>query len=202
MAIIAGTADVDRVTEIITLAFATDPVWGVAIARPDGSTEHHAAYWRPWVEGAIRHSGVYLNDDATAVSVWVPPGCDEMSEAQGAEVLDVVEKFLPPASKVAMLELWDRFAAAQPPEGQHAYLSFLATHPASRGLGVGQELLRENLDEFDRQGIPTYLESSNPANNHRYERAGFTVIGQFESPFNGAPIARMWRAAGGPRREA
>lgn len=82
MAVIASSADVDRVTEIIALAFASDPVWGVAIARPDGSTDHHAALWRPYVEGALRHSGVYLNNEHTAVSVWVPPGCDELSESQ------------------------------------------------------------------------------------------------------------------------
>lgn len=200
MATIAGAADVERVTEIITLAFATDPVWGVAIARPDGNTAHHAAYWQPYVEGAMRHSGVYLNDEATAVSVWVPPGCDEMSDEQSSKVLDVVERFLPPASTPAMLELWDLFSAAQPAEGRHAYLSFLATHPQSSGRGVGQKLLRENLEEFDRQGIPTYLESTNPDNNHRYERAGFTTIDQFASTFNGAPIARMWRPVGVPVR--
>ena len=38
--------DIDRVTEILTLAFRDDPVWGVALAGPDGSTAHHAPYWR------------------------------------------------------------------------------------------------------------------------------------------------------------
>lgn len=145
----------------------------------------------------MSHSGVYLNDEKSAVSVWIPPGCDEMSEEQGAEVLAVVENFLPAASTTAMLELWDRFAAAQPTGAPHAYLSFLATHPESRGHGVGQQLLRENLEEFDLQGMPTYLESTNPANNHRYKRAGFVQIGGFTSPFDSAPIARMWRPVGG-----
>lgn len=197
MARIAGPDDVDLITDIITLAFATDPVWGVAIARPDGSTEHAASFWRPYVEGGMMSSGVYLNDSATAVSIWIRPGCREMTEAQEASVLEVVESALPPESKLAMLGLWERFAAAQPDGAEHAYLSFLATHPENRGRGVGQQLLRDNLDEFDAQGVPTYLESTNPANNHRYERAGFTRMGEFESPFNSAPIARMWRPVGG-----
>ena len=194
MARLAGVSEVDLVTEIISLAFVNDPVWGVAIARPDSNTQHHFAYWRPWVLGAMRNSGVYLNDDASAVSIWIPPGCDEMTEEQNAEVLAVVEKFLPPESKPAMWELWDRFAAAQPLGGSHAYLSFLATHPDNRGAGVGQDLLRENLEMFDLQGVPTYLESTNPGNNHRYERAGFTTLGRFESVLDSAPISRMWRA--------
>lgn len=149
MATLAVADDVDVVTEIITLAFATDPVWAVAIARPDGSAAHHSTYWRPWVDGAMRNSGVYLNDDATAVSIWVPPGCDEMTEEQSALVLAVVENSLPASSKRPMIELWDRFGLAQPSGGEHAYLSFLARHPHSTGHGVGQQLLRENLEEFD-----------------------------------------------------
>ena len=142
----------------------------------------------------MRHSGVYLNEEQTAVSVWLPPDCTEMTEAQQAQVLSVVKVSLPAASVVAMLELWERFAAAQPAGGKHAYLSFLATHPDNRGAGVGQDLLRENLEMFDLQGVPTYLESTNPGNNHRYERAGFTTLGRFESVLDSAPISRMWRA--------
>jgi len=197
MATIAGTEDIDTVLEIITLAFATDPVWGVALTRPDGVTDHSATYWRPYIEGAMLNSGVYLSEGATAVAVWIPPGYAEMTESQEAEVVKVVENSLPAESLPTMLELWDRFALAQPQDPPHAYLSFLATHPDHRGRGVGQELLRENLDEFDAQGLPTYLESTNPANNHRYVRAGFSPIGQFESPFNDAPIAKMWRPVGG-----
>ncbi len=197
MAIVASAADVDRVTEIIALAFATDPVWGVALARPDGGMNHCAAFWRPYVEGAMLHSSVYLADDASAIAIWVLPGCDEMTKAQEAQVLAVVEGSLPAASTPAMLELWDRFAVARPQEPPHAYLSILATHQESRGRGVGQQLLRENLHAFDAQGLPAYLESTNPANNHRYERAGFSAIGSFDSTFDAAPITTMWRPVGG-----
>ncbi len=201
MATVAETADVERVIEIISLAFATDPVWGVALARPDGRTDHQVAFWRPYVEGALRHSSVYLAEGATAVAVWIPPGCDEMTESQEAAALAVVENSLPAESKPAMLELWDRFTAARPELPQHHYLNFLATHPDHRGRGVGQQLLRENLNEFDAQGIPAYLESTNPANNHRYRRAGFSTLGMFTSTFNSAPITTMWRPVGGATQE-
>lgn len=197
MATIAGVEDVDLVTEIISRAFAADPVWGVALTRPDGGTDHRAAYWRPYVEGALRFSSVYLSDEGSAVAVWLPPGEDEMTTEQEAGVRAVVEGNLPTSSQAAMFDLWDRFAAAQPQHPPHAYLSLLATHPDSSGRGVGQQLLRENLQQFDAQGLPTYLESTNPANNHRYERAGYVALGRFESTFDGAPITTMWRRAGG-----
>jgi hypothetical protein len=37
--------DVDSVTATIKLAFLADPVWGVALARADGSTTHVDQYW-------------------------------------------------------------------------------------------------------------------------------------------------------------
>ena len=64
----ATSQDLDRATETITLAFADDPVWSVALARADGRVDHHAAYWRMFVDGAFEQGGVWMLDD-TAVAV-------------------------------------------------------------------------------------------------------------------------------------
>ncbi|MGZ6342745.1 MAG: GNAT family N-acetyltransferase, partial [Candidatus Limnocylindrales bacterium] len=73
----------------------------------------------------------------------------------------------------------------------------LGTHPAHRGRGIGMELLQHNLGRIDAFGAPAYLESSNPANDHRYERLGFKRRGQFTLPEQGPVVTTMWRA---PRR--
>ncbi len=185
--------DLDRVVECLTLAFGNDPVWGVALARPDGSTSHHRAFWRAYVEGALRYSSVFTTDDVAAVSVWIPPGGTELSRDQEADVVRLVEASLEPTSARAMFELWDRFAANHPQAEPHAYLSLLATHPDHRGRGVGQQLLAEHLERLDADGIPAFLESTNPANDHRYVRAGFQRIGGFTSVLDDAPISTMWR---------
>jgi predicted GNAT family acetyltransferase len=78
----------------------------------------------------------------------------------------------------------------------HAYLSLLATHPAHRGRGVGQELLAADLARWDAAGIPTYLESTNPANDHRYARLGFRPIGGFHAVRDGAWVTAMRREVG------
>jgi ribosomal protein S18 acetylase RimI-like enzyme len=185
--------DIDRVVECLTLAFRDDPVWGVALARPDGSTSHHRAFWRSYVEGAFRYSSVFTTDDVSAVSVWIPPGGTELSDHQEADVVRLVEASLEPAGAQAMFELWDRFAANHPHAEPHAYLSLLATHPDHRGQGIGQQLLAERLTSLDVDGVPAFLESTNPANDHRYERAGFERIGGFTSVLDDAPISTMWR---------
>ena len=193
---IASRADIDAVTETIALAFAGDPTWGPALAREDGSTAHHVPYWRIFVEGALPHGSVFLTDDGAAVAVWIPPGEDEMSEEQEAALRRVVTQNLAPASQEAMFALWDRFDSNHPQTEPHAYLSLLATHPDHRGRGIAQALLRETLADFDAQRLPTYLESTNPANDHRYERLGFAKVGEFAGSVDGSVVSTMWRPAG------
>ena len=185
--------DVDRVTETIRLAFLGDPVWSIALARLDGSTVHLDGYWRLYVEGALRYSTVFMTEDASAVSVWVPPDGTELSEAQEAALEQVIRTNLEPKTVRALFELWDRFGANHPRQEPHAYLSLLATHPVHRGHGLGQKLLSEDLARFDSQGLAAYLESTNPGNDHRYERAGFKRIGGFKAVLNDVPITTMWR---------
>jgi GNAT superfamily N-acetyltransferase len=68
--------------------------------------------------------------------------------------------------------VWERFSDNHPRDEPHAYLSLLATHPDHRGRGIGQMLLAEDLARLDVDGLAAYLESTNPGNDHRYERAG------------------------------
>jgi GNAT superfamily N-acetyltransferase len=192
---IASRADIEAVTETIALAFATDPTWGPALARPDGSTAHHLDYWRIFVEGALPHGAVFLSDDGAAVAVWIPPGEDEMTDEQEDALRLVVTENLTPEAQEAMFALWDRFDSNHPDSEPHAYLSLLATHPDHRGRGIAQALLRDNLADFDARGLPTYLESTNPANDHRYERVGFAKIGGFAGSVDGSMVSTMWRPA-------
>jgi ribosomal protein S18 acetylase RimI-like enzyme len=189
--------DIDSVTETITLAFADDPVWRTALRRADGSTAHYRGYWRIFVEGAMPHGMIHLADDDAAVAVWIPPGGDEMSEAQEEQLRGVVVENLGYRARKAMFALWDRFDGTHPQTEPHAYLSLLATHPDHRGRGIAQDLLRADLADLDRQGVPSYLESTNPANDHRYERLGFAKIGSFTGVERGSVVSTMWRPVGG-----
>lgn len=188
--------DVDAVTRTIALAFADDPIWAPTLARPDGGTDHLEPFWRLWVEGALRYSTVYLADGAdgiaAAAAVWLPPEGTEMSDEQMVALSDLMIEALPPESIAAMEEMGQRFDAHRPTE-PHMYLNFLATHPDHRGHGLAQRVMAENLADYDAQGLPAYLESSNPLNVPRYERAGFRVVGGFPAVLGDAYVTTMWR---------
>ena len=192
----AGKPDIDPVTETITLAFGGDPVWGPALAPPAGGTDHLAAYWRRFVASSQAQGGLWMLDDGAAVAVWIPPGGLELDEPGLATLEEFNLEVLGPDRARELHELYDRFEANHPTGEPHAYLSLLATHPDHRGRGVGQALLAEILSRWDALGVPSYLESTNPANDHRYERAGFRRVGGFTAVRDDAPISTMWRPVG------
>ncbi len=193
----ATTGDVDAIASCIALAFAADPVWEPALRRSDGRIDHHEPYWRRFVAAAVDQGTAFMTDGGEAVAIWVPPGGDELP-LEGVEALDAfLEEHLDADAVCAMHTLYERFEASRAPLGPHYYLSLLATHPDHRGRGVGQALLAANLASWDRAGVPSYLESTNPANDHRYARAGFRSIGGFETVVDGAWVNAMWRNVGG-----
>lgn len=179
------------------MAFANDPVWEVALRRPDGRTDHHAGYWRLFVESAMRYGTVRMADDRGAVSVWLPPNGTDLSDEGGAELDKLIDAVLDPPSAVAIRELNHRFEASRSGRPAHYYLSLLATHADHRGRGVGQRLLADDLALWDAEGVPAYLESTNRLNDHRYERAGFRSDGGFSAVRDETWITAMWRQVGG-----
>jgi hypothetical protein len=54
-------------------------------------------------------------------------------------------------------------------------------------------LLAHDLELIDAEHVPAYLESSNPANNHRYASVGFEPLGEFGYPCGGPVVTTMWR---------
>jgi GNAT superfamily N-acetyltransferase len=192
-----SAAEVDAAARCITLAFAADPVWEPALRRADGSTSHHLPYWRLFIEGAMRYGTVRTSPGGEAVSVWLPPGGTELSEEQGRHLEELLGLALDPAGIAEIHELYARFEASRAALPDHYYLSLLATDPAHRGRGVGQALLAADLAVWDAGRMPSYLESTNPGNDHRYARAGFRTVGGFRAVRDDAWISAMWRDAGG-----
>jgi GNAT superfamily N-acetyltransferase len=188
---------VDEATETITGAFRQDPVWGVALQAPDGRDEHLRPYWRIFVLGGMRYETVYVTPGAGTVSVWIPPGGTEVSTEQELSLRAMAQSALGAAAAAALFELWERFDDNHPKNEPHAYLSLLATRADLAGRGLGQAHLAADLARWDAAEVPTYLESSNPANDHRYQRQGYRAVAQFETVLDSAVVTTMWRQVGG-----
>ena len=193
---IATEADLDGLTETLTAAFESDPLWG-SWAFPD--PEDLAVWWRFYIGSALRYRCVWVRGDCAAASVWIPPHGSELTEEDEERVEPLLEQLVGPRAPEVM-KLVERFEASHPREPPHYYLSLLGTHPDYRGRGLGMGLLAENLASMgDAEGIPSYLESTNPDNNSRYERLGFRQVGEFTTPDGKRTVATMWRDAERPQ---
>ncbi len=194
----AIAADAEYLTSTIRDAFTDDPVWGLALRRSEGSPINVDAYWRLFVEGALRFGTARMAMDGGAISIWLPPGAAELSDEQLAALEGLISRELDPSALHALEQLYERFEASRGGRPAHYYLSLLAAHPDYRGQGRGQILLAEDLARWDAEGVPAYLESTNAANNHRYARAGFGVDGGFAAVRDDTWITAMWRPVHGP----
>lgn len=184
---VASESDVDGITATLAAAFAADPLWSWAF--PESGLD---SLWRLLVASAMRYSLVRFVDDCAAASVWIPPGGMELTAEEEASLGPMVEAQIG-LRAAEVLELFERMERAHPHGQPHYYLSLLGTHPDHRGKGVGMALLADNLAKIDSEGMPAYLESSNPDNDSRYERLGFERVGEFERPDGQLTCSTMWR---------
>jgi GNAT superfamily N-acetyltransferase len=191
---VATAADLDAIGETLGRAFDGDPVWGWCF---EGETRERklvgmSGVFRFAAAAALDHGWVRLAGDAAAVALWIPAGEPEMSPADEARFPDAVREVCTPTATARVLTLMEAFDANHPHEPPHFYLSLLGTHPDHAGSGIGMSLVASNLAEIDALGAPSFLESSNPANVARYERAGFHPSRDVEL-VGGLSATQMWR---------
>jgi GNAT superfamily N-acetyltransferase len=184
---LATRSELPLVVETLVSAFFDDPTWSWAFPDPDLRREQHRWMWTLCTASALRQGGVWTTPAHEAVAVWIPPGGEEISPEDEREIEQVAEP--------AVLELLRRFDEAHPHAEPHWYLSLLGTHADHRGKGLGMDLLRHNLELIDQARAAAYLESSNPANDNRYQSVGFARHGSFTSPDGAVTVTTMWRAA-------
>jgi len=79
------------------------------------------------------------------------------------------------------------------PRNPHWYLQAVGSVPEAQGRGLGARVLEPLLTTCDTEGLPAYLESSNPRNLAFYRRLGFEITGEITSPDDEVSLTQMWR---------
>ena len=195
---LATAADARAITATLCGAFDADPLWSWVFPDDAKRPAQYEAFFGLFVESAIPKGWVWTTDQAAAVAVWTPPGESELSDEAEAKVEPFLTTQLGAHAEPA-LQVMEHFESARPEGEDFYYLSLLGTRPDQRGRGAGMALLAANLVQIDAEGMPAYLESSNPANNARYERLGFEPRARFSTPEGRHAVTTMWRAAANHR---
>jgi GNAT superfamily N-acetyltransferase len=190
---VATLTDLDGIVDTITSGFLNDPLWAPQFPDQDARAAESAKFWRLSAASALRYPWTMITDGATATAVWIPPEGTELTDDEAYGLDAFLVELVGRARADSILAIYDQFDGARPTE-PHFYLSLLATHADHRGRGIGMALLRDSLASIDALGAPAYLESSNPANNKRYEGVGFRRVGEFVTSA-GQVVTTMWRDA-------
>ena len=188
----ATVEDIPAVAECLASAFYDDPLWGHWTFPDVGNrTRDLSAFMTLMAERAL---GVWTDMTAAAesITVWTPPGASygSVKEERMTEAFDDLFG----ARALAIRALFDQLEE-HTPNGRFYHLEWWATHRDHAGRGLGTRLLRETLERVDAEQLPSYLESTNPANLQRYEALGFRAVDQFAPP-GGPTVTTMWREAG------
>ena len=178
----------DRVIQSLILGFSADPLtrwfWPEAATYLQSGPGLDAFGGR-----AIDSGSAYVTQNYEGVAMWMPPGV-EPDEERMIPILEATVAAEAIEDVFAVLEAMDEYH----PDDPCWYLPLIAVDPAYQGNGIGSQLMKHALNRIDEDGLPAYLESSNPRNITLYERHGFEVMGQIQiggSP----PIHPMLRPA-------
>jgi GNAT superfamily N-acetyltransferase len=183
----AAPEEAEQAVATITLAFAADPVARWSLADPAGFLKHFPAIVRAFGGRAFEHGTAHQAGGFAGAALWLPPGVEPDEEALAA----IFEEAVGPELKGEVYAVLEQMEKNHPTEPCW-YLPMIGVDPTRQGQGLGSALLRHALARCDSDGLPAYLESSNPANVGLYERHGFAttrVIQAGSSP----PIRAMLR---------
>lgn len=160
---------------VITIAFSTDPIARWVYPDPDEYLRHFPEFVRAFAGRSFEKGSAYLAPDAAGAALWLPPNVepeeDRLIGLFWASTTDAVQQDLFP-----MFEQMGSFH----PKTPHWYLPMIGVETQQQGKGIGASLMQHALANCDADGLPAYLESSNPRNIPLYERFGFEVIGTIQ----------------------
>jgi ribosomal protein S18 acetylase RimI-like enzyme len=172
----ATDADRKAVIDVITLAFSTDPMARWSFPDPATYLSVMPNVIRAFGGNGFAHGSVHLVEGGFAAAMWLPPGVHPDADQLAA----LTEQHSPPEQIDDMMKVFEQMASYHPGEPCW-YLPLIGVDPACQGRGHGSALLRYALERCDRDGLPAYLESSNPRNVPLYERHGFEAMGSIQA---------------------
>lgn len=179
----------ERVYGALTLAFAADPASRWLFTEADSFLRNFPKFARALAGPALQNGTGLAMENYAAVALWLAPG-DGPDEQTLGELIETAVAREKQDDMAAIVEEMGRYH----PEAPHWYLPFIGVEPSRQGQSLGSALLGTSLSRCDADGLPAYLESTNPRNQSLYERHGFQAIGEIKIG-SCPPIVPMLRRA-------
>ena len=184
---------VDAASAVLASAFMDDPAWRWII--PDDARRRRLLPWLFRSGFEITDADVWTTQgDVVGVARWLPPGRAAMRVGPALRV------FL--ATPIRLGAATGRFFAygravenlrAQVAPWPHWYLAGIGVDPSAQRRGIGTALLQPGIDGARRDGVRAVLLTNSERNLTFYERAGFRIVAQGDTPEDGPHAWAMVR---------
>jgi ribosomal protein S18 acetylase RimI-like enzyme len=172
----AGVGEGDAVVGVITLAFSTDPMARWTLPDPATYLAVMPDLVRAFGGRSFALGTADLVEGGSAAAMWLPPGVEPDSE----RLVALAGQHVPSDRSADLMRVFEQMDAFHPADPCW-YLPLIGVDPTCQGRGCGSALLTYALARCDRDGVPAYLESSNPRNVPLYLRHGFETIGSIQA---------------------
>jgi GNAT superfamily N-acetyltransferase len=189
----ATVADRATVASALASAFSDDPLFGW-IAGPKAPLE---ARMRVFFDTFLKINLskpdhlVFVADDGTGAAIWQPVDKWKVPTSELLRAFPAMIRAFRGRTP-AMVSALTAIEKVHPKE-PHYYLEVLGTRKDRQSRGIGSSVINAVIERSDEEGVPAYLESSNPRNIPFYARHGFEVREEV-SCGKGAPVVTaMWR---------
>jgi GNAT superfamily N-acetyltransferase len=178
-------SDDEAATRLLARAFHTDPMM-IYLAPEDSSRGRRA---QPFFAATIRYGRHYgiteMTSTRDAVTLWLKPGFTTISIGRMLRTGMVLAPRKLGFSGLVRLNTLASYSDKlhkQAISGDHWYLMTIGVEPDRQRMGAGGRLLSAGLQRADADGLPCYLETTNPENLPFYRRHGFEVVADGQAP--------------------
>lgn len=191
----ATASDNTTLADSLASAFSEDPLFRwIAGAGPDEPVEAKLRIIFGKLTGlelARDDHLVFMSDDGAGAAVWKHPNRWKMTNSDMFRALPAMLR----AFGTKTPRMMGAFNAVEKvhPAREHYFLEALGTRRDMQSRGVGSAVIGPMLERCDTEGMPAYLESSNPSNIPFYARHGFEVTGEIVVGRGAPTVTAMWR---------
>jgi ribosomal protein S18 acetylase RimI-like enzyme len=171
--------DVRSAADALAAGHADYPAFRYLFPDPGRRARALRPFFAATVRDAVPFGHVWAAVDGRrvdAVGVWLPPGAFPWSAWRKLRATPAfLRVFAADPRAFRTFVGYGANAERAHPSEAHWYLVVLSVRPEAQRRGLGSRLVEPILARADADGLPSYLETSDPANVAFYRRFGFEV---------------------------